>query len=177
MGIMNSRRGFTLIELLVVIAIIGVLASMVLSSLNTARTKGNTAKVKADLRNIRSAIALLEGDTGKWPNGCPPNAGTNPEVALNTAQAGLSQAPTVQNNGNGCEWTAGDVAAWKGPYIGATTDPWGNAYEFDPDYTPYSISGGCATPAENETIVVVSYGPNGQGRNDYDCDDVFLKIE
>lgn len=176
MVLQATKRGFTLIELLVVIAIIGVLASVVLSSLNSARTKGNTAKVKSELRNVRAAIALLEDDTGKWPNGCPPNAGTNPEVSLNDAQAGLTEAPTAQNNGNGCIWTAGDIAAWRGPYIGDLTDPWGNAYEFDPDYTPYG-AGGCSSSAEAETVVVVSYGPNGQGRNDYDCDDIFLKIE
>jgi prepilin-type N-terminal cleavage/methylation domain-containing protein len=33
---MNLRKGFTLIELLVVIAIIGILASVVLTSLNAA---------------------------------------------------------------------------------------------------------------------------------------------
>ena len=55
----KSSRGFTLIELLVVIAIIGVLSSVVLASLNTARNKGNDAAVKSNLNGIRSQAELF----------------------------------------------------------------------------------------------------------------------
>ncbi|MCX6757400.1 MAG: prepilin-type N-terminal cleavage/methylation domain-containing protein [Candidatus Nomurabacteria bacterium] len=53
------NKGFTLIELLVVIAIIGVLASVVLASLNTARTKGADVAVKANLSNARAQAELF----------------------------------------------------------------------------------------------------------------------
>ena len=54
----SSTKGFTLLELLVVIAIIGILSSVVLASLTTARTKAYDAKVKAQLSNIRAAAEL-----------------------------------------------------------------------------------------------------------------------
>lgn len=63
----NSRRGFTLIELLVVIAIIGILASIVLASLNTARLKGRDARRLADLKEIQTALDLYYSNHNAYP--------------------------------------------------------------------------------------------------------------
>lgn len=53
-----QNRGFTLIELLVVIAIIGILSSVVLASLTSARTKGQDAAVQSTLSNMRAQAEL-----------------------------------------------------------------------------------------------------------------------
>lgn len=63
----NKNKGFTLIELLVVIAIIGLLASVVLLALNTARGKARDAKRIADMRQINTAMEMYFNDYSGYP--------------------------------------------------------------------------------------------------------------
>ena len=60
-------RGFTLIELLVVIAIIGILSSVVLASLNSARQKGRDAKRISDVKQLQLALELYYDANGQYP--------------------------------------------------------------------------------------------------------------
>lgn len=78
---MNNRlekRGFTLIELLVVIAIIGILSSVVFSSISNARMKGRDARRVADLKQIALALELYFDANGQYPSvfGYPLNTGS-----------------------------------------------------------------------------------------------------
>lgn len=60
-------RGFTLIELLVVIAIIGILSSVVLASLNSARQKGRDARRVSDIKQLQLALELYYDANGTYP--------------------------------------------------------------------------------------------------------------
>ncbi len=62
----QKNRGFTLIELLVVIAIIGTLATVVLVSLNEARSKARDVRRLADLRQLALALELYYDTSGAY---------------------------------------------------------------------------------------------------------------
>jgi type IV pilus assembly protein PilA len=66
----KSQKGFTLIELLVVIAIIGILSSVVLASLNSARQKGQITAIKSNLKNIIPQAELLYDVPGNYSTVC-----------------------------------------------------------------------------------------------------------
>ena len=89
---MYKNKGFTLIELLVVIAIIGILSSVVLASLNTARAKGADAAVKSNLNNIRAQAELVYDGVSSYETVC---------VDENVVK-GISAAATA----TGATWTS-----------------------------------------------------------------------
>jgi prepilin-type N-terminal cleavage/methylation domain-containing protein len=80
----TNTRGFTLIELLVVIAIIGILASVVLASLNSARDKGQTAAIKSSLNNMRAQAELYYDNNNRTYTGLCATL-TSAQSAINSA--------------------------------------------------------------------------------------------
>ncbi len=80
----KNKAGFTLIELLVVIAIIGLLASVVLLALNSARAKSRDAKRLADIRQIASAMELYFNDVNGYPTLSTPGTFTSGNLNVAT---------------------------------------------------------------------------------------------
>lgn len=64
----KKNSGFTLIELLVVIAIIGILSSVVLASLNSARTKSRDARRIGDIKQLQLAMEMYYDSNSEYPD-------------------------------------------------------------------------------------------------------------
>ncbi|MBN1585053.1 type II secretion system protein [Candidatus Uhrbacteria bacterium] len=65
--IKSNKKGFTLIELLVVIAIIGLLSTLAVVALNSARQKSRDSKRVADVKQVQTALELYFSDENSYP--------------------------------------------------------------------------------------------------------------
>jgi len=97
---MKNQKGFTLIELLVVIAIIGILSSVVLASLNTARDKGTDAAIKANLANARAQAELYYDDN------------SNSYAGVCAAADGIATAVEAADDASGAAACADSATGW-----------------------------------------------------------------
>jgi len=102
--LMNAKgraleKGFTLIELLVVIAIIGLLASIILGSLNAAQQKGRDATRVADIREIQGALQLYDQTCHSYPNTLSASASNGSCPSGTTLSTFISSVPTDPRSG------------------------------------------------------------------------------
>ncbi len=139
MKLSKKFRGFTLIELLVVIAIIGILSSVVLGAVNSARQKAKVAQAKAEVKVIYEGLLRYRTENDNFKG--------LPYALCNGAE--FRNICTLEG------WNS----AWFTPYVKSVPlDPWGNPYFFDgsPDRT-YDIYDECGPWLSS----VWSNGPNG----------------
>ncbi|MCA9366319.1 prepilin-type N-terminal cleavage/methylation domain-containing protein [Candidatus Kaiserbacteria bacterium] len=88
------QRGFTLIELLIVITIIGILSSVVLVSLSSAREKSRDAARVSQIKEVKTALEVYRSDNGGYINICSGSPGNLPARAAALAPNYMSRLPT-----------------------------------------------------------------------------------
>lgn len=146
----SANKGFTLIELLVVIAIIGVLASIVLASLNNARRKSRDARRVTDIKQIQLALELyFDAQGNQYPVAtatCDATANAKGLEALVTTGY-IPQVPRDPSSSTTCYSYATPATGLRTTYhIGATLEETTNpALNGDRDCT--SAAAGCGAAA------------------------------
>lgn len=162
-----KKSGFTFIEIMIVTIIIGLMASLGTLAITASVRNSRIRSAEAELEILSAAILQLAWDTGKWPNGKPRTA------------PGSVEMWDISGDNCGLLGNDGTYDNWEGPYYeGPTEDPWWTVsasqrkYFFDPDYRITAEDG-----TVQNAIVVGSFGPNGQGRNLYDSDDIYVRLD
>lgn len=140
-----AKKGFTLVELLIVIGIIGILASIVLSSLSRSRESAKVAATVLKIRELEKAIVMYELDTGVYPAG--------------TCMESCTQATDPFSSSMG-------VTGWRGPYLPVWqyTHAWGGqiGYEGQGDDGSPDVNG----DGKNDQFIFLNDDRPGTNLND-----------
>lgn len=145
-----SRKfsGFTLIELLVVIAIIGLLSTLAIVALGTARSKSRDARRLSDLKQIQTALEMYNNETGNYPT-------TTSTILLGD----INHACLGSNGFN-------SAGACTEQYISFPKDPSGGYYTYSGSGTDYLVSA-VLEGSVNNLSGAIAVQPNAGINNSY----------
>jgi len=140
-----------------VVGLVGALMALAIPGIHYVRRGVLAKKARADLEYLATAVQQLVWDTGQYPY--------NQDITLRNR--GLEvwdltspSAGLIEDNGA--------YPDWQGPYVDRILlDPWGMPYFFDADYKVGRVN----------KRVVGSFGPNREGRNKYDKDDIYIILD
>ncbi len=147
MKIKNNNKGFTLIELMVVIAIIGLISSVVLSSLAGARSKARDTKRVGEIRSVERALDLYSLD----------NNGNFPLSNINSWSGGPTSVPRKADGSVDCFHP---TVLLNNTNLFDTLVP--KYLASRPSQDPQAAQGYCYVYVTDSTVVAgASYGQNG----------------
>ncbi len=130
----SNKKAFTLLELLVVIAIIGVLAAIVMASLNSARVKARDARRLQDIKTIQTNLEIYYNTYNSYPptptGGWIHSSETTWDGLENSMGMKLPRDPVNQAS----PWLNDQSRAWSS-----------DQRLFMYDYLSGSVQNGCAT--------------------------------
>lgn len=126
----KNKKGFTLIELLVVIAIIGLLSTLAVVALSSARTKARDSKRVADMKQVQTAMELYYNTNSAYPSStdCQPTDLVSGCTDLSPNY--LPGVATLKDPG-GVATACADPATAKCNYAFGTAETTGEEYEIN----------------------------------------------